>query len=394
MSDGVAPGSGRALSARAALPAVLVSVRVVVLALILIGAGRGHVTDPTILRVERVATSPATPYRAFPVGTMPIETIVDRAIGGGGEGAAMARIAIVAFLADLAAAWALSWGWGRRPAIVYLLLGLPLLSFVYLRSDLVSVALAVWGIAWIRHRGEAAGGIALGLATMAKLWPLVLLPIVWMRRTWRPAMVAFGAVVLVVGAWWYVTGGPKGPFQVLTFQGARGWDVQSSVGSLFWVLGRGTPVPEFDVLRVADASVLVRGVLFLGLLACEVTIWRRAARSRSDPTGGAALAAVTASIVFAPQFSTQYAAWLLPWAALAFEGDDPDQRAAILAGVAIALTGVIAIAWHDAASVPSAWLKLVVVARNLAAIGVIVTWFAGPRGETRSEEPAAAAAAA
>jgi hypothetical protein len=103
---------------------------------------------------------------------------------------------------------------------------------------------------------------------------------------------------------------------------------------------------------------------------------------------------VTASIVFAPQFSTQYAAWLLPWTALAFEGDDTDQRAAILAGVAVALTGVIAIAWPDPASIPSAWLKLVVVARNLAAIGVIVTWFAGPRGETRSEEPAAAAAAA
>jgi hypothetical protein len=382
------------VSARAILPAVLVGVRVVVLALILIGAGRGQVTDPTILRAERLARSPATPYRAFPVGTMPIETVVDRVIGGGGAGAAMARIAIVAFLADLAAAWALSWGWGRRPAIVYLLLGLPLLSFVYLRFDLVSVALTAWGIAWIRHRGEAAGGIALGLATMAKLWPLVLLPIGWMRRTWRPAMVSFGAVVLVVGAWWYLTGGPKGPFQVLTFQGARGWDVQSSVGSFFWILGRGIPVPEFDVLRVAHASVLARGVLFLGLLACELAIWRRAVRSDLDPSGGAALAAVTASIVFAPQFSAQYAAWLLPWTALAFEGDGSDQRAATAAGVAVALTGVIAIAWPDPASVPSGWLKLVVVARNLAAIGVIVTWFARPRGGTRSEEPAAAATVA
>jgi Glycosyltransferase family 87 len=391
---GAAPGSGRAVSARAVLPVALVGVRVVVLALILIGAARGHVTDPAILRAERVATSPATPYRAFPVGTMPIETIADRVIGRGGEGAAMARIAIVAFLADLAAAWALSWGWGRRPAIVYLLLGLPLLSFVYLRFDLVSVALAAWGIACVRHRGEVVSGIALGLATMAKLWPLVLLPIVWMRRTWRPAMVAFGGVVLVVGAWWYLTGGPKGPLQVLTFQGARGWDVQSSVGSLLWVLGRGMPVPGFDVLRVGDPSVLVRGVLFLGFLACEVAIWRRAVRSGSDPSGGAALAAVTASVVFAPQFSTQYAAWLLPWAALAFEGDVTDQRAAMAAGVAIALTGVIAIAWSDPAAFPSAWLKLVVVARNLAAIGLVVTWFVDPRGGTRREEPAAAAAAA
>jgi hypothetical protein len=229
---------------------------------------------------------------------------------------------------------------------------------------------------------------------MAKLWPIVLLPIVWLRRTWRPAMLAFGVVLVVVGGWWYLTGGPKGPFQVLTFQGARGWDVESSVGSLFWLLGRGLPVPEFDVLRVGEATAWARGILFFGLLACQAAIWRRAARQDRDPAGGAALAAVTAAIVIAPQFSAQYAAWLLPWTALAFEGDDADQRAAIFAAIAVALTGVIAIAWPDPATLPTSWLKLVVVSRNLAAIGAIVMWFAGPRGESRSEEPAGATAAA
>src|SRR5512132_2097605 len=111
MSQGV-PGSTRAVSTRAALPAVLVAIRVVVLALVLIGAARGHVSDPVVLRTERGATSPATPYRAFPVGTMPIETVTDRVLASGGPGAGVALIAIVAFLADLAAAWAVRWGWG------------------------------------------------------------------------------------------------------------------------------------------------------------------------------------------------------------------------------------------------------------------------------------------
>ena len=393
MSDGAAPGSSRVVSARAVLPSLLVGIRVVVLALVLIGAARGHVTDPVMLRVERVATSPATPYRAFPAGTMPIETAVDRLVGGGGAGAALARVAIVAFLADLAAAWALSWGWGRRPAIVYLLLGLPLLSFLYLRFDLVSVALAAWGLAWVRHRGEALGGAALGLATMAKLWPIVLLPIVLMRRTWRPAIVAFGVVVVVVGAWWYLTGGPKGPFQVVTFQGARGWDTQSTVGSLLWIAGRGIPVPEFDVLRIGDASLWARGLLLLAITLCEGAIWRRAARPGLDPAGGAALAAVTVTVVFAPQFSTQYAVWLLPWTALAFEGDDVDRRAGTIGAAAIALTGVIAIAWPDPAAVPSAWLKAVVVARNLATLGVVVVWLAGGHAPHPAAEPAATMAA-
>ena len=393
MSQGV-PGSTPAVSTRAVLPALLIAIRVVVFALVLIGAARGHVSDPVVLRAERLATSPATPYRAFPVGTMPIETAADRILASGGPGAGVALIAIVAFLADLAAASALGWGWGRRPAIVYLLLGLPLLSFLYLRFDLVSVALAAWGIAWVRHRGESLGGATLGLATMAKLWPVVLLPIVWMRRTWRPATIAFGAVVLLVGAWWYLTGGPKGPFQVLTFQGARGWDVQSAVGSVLWVAGRGTPVPEFDVLRVGDAATWARGLLLLGLLSCELAIWRCAAEpGRDDPAGGAALAAVAATLVFAPQLQPHYAAWLLPWTAVAFEGDEVDQRTAIGGGVVIALTGVIAVGWPDGGSTPSTWLKLVVVARNVAAIGVLATWIAGWRPALPREEPASSAVA-
>ena len=182
-------------------------------------------TDVQVLHAERIATSPATPYGNFPVATMPLETETDRAIGVDGATATAVRIAILAFLADLSTAAALAWGWGRRPATVYLLLGLPLLSFIYLRFDLVSVALATWALAWARHRGEALGGAALGLAVMAKLWPLALAPVFLLRRAWRPAVVGFGVLVLVLGAWWYLTGGPKGPFQVLTSAGVRGWHV-------------------------------------------------------------------------------------------------------------------------------------------------------------------------
>src|SRR6266581_5359337 len=197
MADGPPHARGIA-SGRTALPALLVVVRVVVLALVVLGAGRGPVTDVQVLHAERSATSPTTPYRNFPVSTMPLETATDRTIGGDGATATAVRIAILAFLADLATAAALAWGWGRRPATVYLLLGLPLLSFIYLRFDLVSVALAAWAIAWTKHRGEALGGAALGLAVMAKLWPLVLVPILWMRRTWRPALTGFAIVMLAL----------------------------------------------------------------------------------------------------------------------------------------------------------------------------------------------------
>jgi hypothetical protein len=388
MSDG-APQARDISPGRSALPVALVAVRVLVLALVVLGAGRRPVTDVQILQAERIATSPATPYRNFPVATMPLETATDRTIGGDGASATVARIALLAFIADLAAASALAWGWGRRPAIVYLLLGLPLLSFVYLRFDLVSVALAAWAIAWTKHRGEALGGAALGLAVMAKLWPLALAPVLVIRRAWRPAVAGFAVVVVVLGAAWYLTGGPKGPFQVLTSAGVRGWHVQSTVGSVLWIARRGIPVVEADALRVGFAAPGMKGLLFLGLLVCEVAIWRRAAGTDRDPSGGAALAAVVALTVFSPQSSLQYAAWFLPWTALAFEGDDGEERTATIAAVAVALTGLIALAWPDQIVVPSAWMKLLVLARNAAAVGVLISWFAAAR--TRAPGQAAGA---
>ena len=388
MSDG-APQARDISPGRSALPVALVAVRVLVLALVVLGAGRRPVTDVQILQVERIATSPATPYRNFPVTTMPLETATDRTIGGDGASATVARIALLAFIADLAAASALAWGWGRRPAIVYLLLGLPLLSFIYLRFDLVSVALAAWAIAWTKHRGEALGGAALGLAVMAKLWPLALAPVLVIRRAWRPAVAGFAVVVVVLGAAWYLTGGPKGPFQVLTSAGVRGWHVQSTVGSVLWIAGRGIPVVEADALRVGLAAPWMKGLLFLGLLVCEVAIWRRAAGTDRDPSGGAALAAVVALTVFSPRSSLQYAAWFLPWTALAFEGDDGEERTATIAAVAVTLTGLIALAWPDQIVVPSAWMKLLVLARNAAAVGVLISWFAASR--TRAPGQAAGA---
>src|SRR6266550_8683426 len=98
MSDGpphardIAPG-------HSALPVALVALRILVLALVVLGAGRHPVTDVQILQAERIATSPATPYRNFPVATMPLETATDRTIGGDGASATAVRIAILAFVA-------------------------------------------------------------------------------------------------------------------------------------------------------------------------------------------------------------------------------------------------------------------------------------------------------
>lgn len=364
----------------------LVAVRVIALVLVIAGANGETVRDVDVLRAERIATSPATPYRNFPVEYLPLQTATIEVLGGDGADATATRIALLAFAADLAAAAGLAWGFGRRIAVGYLLLGLPLLTFAYLRFDLVSVALGVWAVAFLaRERGRASGAL-LGLGVMAKLWPIVLAPLWWARRERRGLVVAAAACALV-GAWWYLTGGPKGPFQVLTFREARGWHTQSTVGGLQWLLGiGGTAYREADALRIGHASLPARGVLFALLLACQVMIWRPSGRGTS---AGAPLVSVASLMAVSPLLSVQAALWLLPWTALAAEGDAEDRRAAAWATVAVVLTGLLAIAWSDPTTTPAWWLRLLVVGRNAALVGTVVVWW-----WARRAAPTAAHAAA
>jgi len=288
----------------------LLGLHLLVVLVIVARTGSLAPADADIARANRIATSPAIAYRNFPVEYMPLQTLFDRAFADGDVAAAAVRIAVIAFLADIAAAVAMLWGWGRRQAVTYLLLGLPLLSFLYLRFDLVAVALAAWSIALLQRRREELGGVALGLAVMAKLWPVVLVPIFAFRKA-RRGLVGGVVVCVALGGWWYLTGGPKGPFQVLSFRDARGWHVESVVGSLLWVLRRGVPYREADAIRIGHAALSAKAVLFAGLLACEAVIWRRASRDGREPAGAAALAAVATLAIFSPLFSLQMAAWLL-----------------------------------------------------------------------------------
>jgi Glycosyltransferase family 87 len=358
---------------------VLLAIRAAVLAHVIGDATNHPVTDVYVLRVEQIASSSGTPYRDYPVEYMFPEAVTIQLIGGGGAQAAAIWLAVLGFGADLAAAAAVWWGWGRRPAAIYLILGTPLLLFLYQRFDLVSVALAAWGAALLARRDSVGGGIAIGSAVMLKVWPLAVAPVVLVRRRWR-ALTAIGAVCAVTLLVWFLVGGPSGPSQVVTFRGARGWSVESIVGDLLWLTSGRTPTLEEGALRIGAAASWAKGVLLLALLAYEVVIWRRAGRQARDTSGGVSLAAVTAVLVFSPLISEQYAAWLLPWAAVAFVGDRDERLAAVIAAAAIALTGLLSYFYQSGFG----WAEIVerwtILARNAALVALLIAWYlAAPR---------------
>src|SRR3954470_5656145 len=371
------------------LLAGLVAIHLVAVLVIIAKASALGSVDADVGRAFRIATSPAVPYRTFPVEFMPLQTAADRLLAGGTVGAAVLRIAILAFVADMAAAGAMLWGWGRRAAGTYLILALPLLPLLYLRFDLVSVALAAWAYAWLRRRHEELGGASLGLAVMAKLWPIALVPVLWLRRS-RRGLIAAAVVCIVVGAWWYLTGGVKGPFQVLSVRDTRGWHVESVIGSILWALHPGDAYREADAMRIGDVATWTKAALGLAVVLVEAFVWRRAAIDRRDPMGAASLVAVAALGVFAPILSMQAAAWLIPFAALALDGDHDERHTGGVAAVAIALTGVLAIVWRDHATAPVAWVPWIVLLRNLAWIDVVVSWLRVPVRERPVVEPRSA----
>lgn len=390
MSHRHRPADGILWRPTALLVAALIGVRVLIAGLT-IGAALIHpVSDVDVWRAERIVTSPARPYRDFPVEYMPMETAMLEAIAGDGPVSTQVRLAILALVADLLAFAAIWWGWGPRPATVYLVLGLPLLSLLYLRFDFVVVALAAWAMAWEHRRAETASGVGFAFAILSKLWPVVLLPVLWLHRRWR-SMAVGAAIALVAGAAWYVVGGPKAPLQVLSFRGAVGWSVESTVGDLLWIVTRRQIGPQAGAIRIGSAPAWARGLLLLALIGTEIAIWRRASRDGRDPAGGTSLVAVSALLVLSPLFSIQYATWLLPWCALAFEGDERERRAATLATVAVALCGLLTVSYLLHSPLSNVAEKWGLLARNLTMIGVLAVWFWPAPGRRAVPEPAAAA---
>jgi hypothetical protein len=318
--------------------AMLLLVSAVVLVLFLLQASSGQVGGPDVFRflhVARVAGS----GRVVPIEYAPGELLLIRGLfdTGAVETAAI-RLALVSFAAHVSTWGAVRWGWGRTAAERYLFAVLPLLLLMYERIDLVPVAVAAWGVA-LAVRGRPRGaGVLLAAAVLTKLWPVVLLPGLLLRGG-RRARVWFGAVTGTGLLTWIAVAGIGAPGEVVTFRGATGWEVGSTIGALVWTVTGESVRQEAGSGRVGLAPVWAKALLGLLLLALLAVIWIRARNRNDDPGGRPALASVAALLLCAPLFSTQYAMWLLPWAGItsARDRDRGALAAVIVVGLATAV---------------------------------------------------------
>jgi hypothetical protein len=279
-------------------------------------------------RYEEISRSWGVPYEDFDVEYPPVALAFVELIATDDTHQTLTRLAVSQLVLELIVAGLLTWAWNSRAAIAYLILGTPIIffPFAYARLDLLTVAIAVGAVALLKKGYDRLGGVTLGLAVFAKLWPLALvpLPLVQRRRRAVVAIVVTGLLGLVI---WDGLFGTDGFSQVVTFRGSRGWQIESFPGVVLHMLDPSASTVEQGAWRTgADMPTLARGLLTVASAVTVVATWwladRRAATAGDDDPDDnvryalAPLAAVLALLVFSPIISPQYILWFLPFVAV------------------------------------------------------------------------------
>jgi len=326
------------------------------------------------------------------IGTL----LVFKLLGGlGGRDAFGYGVVALNALGDALIVAALIRGWGVEAAACYAVILVPVLGLFFNRVDAWSTAAATLAVASWRLGRRAGSGAALAVGSAFKLWPLVLAPLILQggRRSeaeaFGPArtqidrrtpvgltpLAAFAMVAGVLagaGAW---LAGANSLMQVLTFRGARGWQIESVVGSLIHLRGSETLRLESGAWRIGTTTGAVSIAMFLA--AAPMCLWSSWRGFRTNRPGSGWLAAVASLLLLSPLLSAQYVIWLTPGAGIAWA--EGDRRSVGIAALAVLLTQVF---WsdYDLVIVGAPAALLIVVVRNLVLALLLGSALLGCRG--------------
>jgi len=375
----------------------LIALRIVA-ALVLANAGIEK--DDNILggdarRYDEISNSQGTAYRDFEVEYPPVTLALIKATHGHDRQATLTGLILTQLALDLGCIAVLWWAWSKRTALAYLVLSAPLVlfPFLYVRIDLLSVFLATLGLGLARRGLERSGGVALAVSVFAKVWPVVVAPVLLIERKTKATITATIGVIVGAVAWvaWVGTTGPE---QVLSFRGAKGWQIESLPGIWFHVTDAQRSHVESGAWRTfATMPGWSRPVLTALSLGTVLLAWglayrrRRAGDDDSVVYGAAPLVSVLGLLIFAPILSPQYILWMLPWAAITVAAGNRVQGWLTL--VVTALSTYIFATIH--AQVDGRWFAVgPVVVRDallvvMLVVGVVQLW----RSPTATASPSA-----
>jgi len=327
-------------------------------------------------RYYEIGSAPGRPYVDHPA-EHPIATVaVFRALAhlpGGRVGFGLGLLGLDV-LADAIIVGALLWGWGEAAAAVFAVVLVLVLDLFFNRIDPWSVAAATFAMAAWRRGAPRSFGTALALGVGFKLWPFVLTGALCappadlpdQARFRREALASFVMIAAGLAGATLLFAGWRGIGQVVTFRGARGWQIEGLVGSLMHLAGA---VPRFESgsWRTGASSGPISVALFA--VAAPLGVWCSWRGARTAQPGEGWLAAVALLLLFSALLSAQYVIWLVPAAAIAWR--EGDRAATYLTAVTVALTCVFWSFFPAVIAGRTPALALV-VGRNLALLAIAI----------------------
>lgn len=265
-------------------------------------------------------------------------------------------------------------------SVRWLLLTVPLLPFLLFRNDSWSVLLVVAGI-WLAMAGRhAVSGVVVGLGAVSKLWPAV-----WAVPEWwqgRRAKAGFVVVMAVIGL--AITFSPA----VQSIQNPQGLHTETLMGSWFGLMRSATGA---DLGLTNTAAVYIEAPSWAMLVNLSVGVvlglWSLRRLREGFSWEGALLltgALIGAGLIASPFFSTQYVAWLAPFAAVNRRLTGPSLLISLASLVLI-------ISWFRLFDA-EVWWWGTLLARNLALVGlvggliVVKSSSQGPLGRSSSND--------
>ncbi|MEV4600357.1 glycosyltransferase 87 family protein [Amycolatopsis sp. NPDC049253] len=279
-------------------------------------------------------------------------------------------------LAWLITVWATGRTMKRRPWDAVLVAISPLvLVQAFTNFDAIATACTAAGIlAWSRKRPEIAG-VLLGLGAAAKLYPLLLLGVLFVLCLRAGKLRTWGRTAGLTALTWLVVNVPfilvatRGWWEFFRLNTLRPMDPDS----LYNVISYTTGWTGFDgVLQKGQTPAILNTVIaVLFLLCCAGIAYVALTAPRRPRFGQLAFLVVAAFLLTNKVWSPQYSLWLVPLAVLAI----PRWRLLLSWMVIDALVWAPRMFYYlgvDHKGLPEGWFLGTVVVRDLAVVGICV----------------------
>ncbi|HZT90997.1 MAG TPA: glycosyltransferase 87 family protein [Gaiellaceae bacterium] len=257
------------------------------------------------------------------------------------------------------------------PALYVALAPVLVGSLILSRFDLWPALLATAALVALLLERPVTAWALLGLAVAAKLWPVVLVPVAFVRswrRGDRRAPLA-GAATLLAAVVPFAVLAPHGVWASVRGQASRPLQIESLGAAFFTTFGHPRIVSSHGSQNVAGHATAATA-LALVQVAALVALWLAFARGPVDDSRLVryAAAAVTAFVVFDKVLSPQYLLWLIPLVPLVRGARGIAATAALTAACVLTQVWFPLRYWSYANDLH---LAGVVLARDLALVGLL-----------------------